>query len=101
MESTSATQFTVTWVTSEFNCDVYGYTIRLRHIPSGEMHFYFASGGDTNYYVADGLRAGFTYQVTVAGLQIDRELPEVGFINVTTGNDACLDRLMHISVNSQ
>ncbi|XP_071811335.1 uncharacterized protein [Apostichopus japonicus] len=84
VESTSATQFTVTWVTSEFNCDVYGYTIRLRHIPSGEMHFYFASGGDTNYYVADGLRAGFTYQVTVAGLQIDRELPEVGFINVTT-----------------
>lgn len=85
--SISSTEVNVTWATSEFNCDVFGYTIRFTRLSAGEVDYFYAHGGDTTFYVIDGLTPGFSYQVTVAGLQIDRELPEVGFVNVTTGKE--------------
>lgn len=81
------TQYSVTvnWKVSEVNCDVFGYTIRLRNIETEIVKAFYAHGGATNSLVADGLERDSTYQVTVAGLQIDRQLPEVGFVNVSTG----------------
>ena len=75
----------MSWEVSEFNCDVFGYTIRVTDLVSQDVEVYYAHGGDTSSLIADGLQSQTTYQVTVAGLQIDRQLPQVGFVNASTG----------------
>ena len=52
--------------------------------------YYFVNRGDTNSYVAGGLSLGVTYVVTLSTLQISGELPQIGFVNVTTGRNEIL-----------
>ena len=84
-DARTPTSITVSWQVSDVNCDVYGYTIRVTDVVSQAIEVYYAHGGDTSSVVADELQTQTTYQVTVAGLQIDRQLPEVGFVNISTG----------------
>lgn len=72
------TRTIVTWQVSNINCDVFGYNIYYYSQTSGMRNVSRVYGGDVNRFTLDDLEAGVIYDISVAALQMDRELPEVG-----------------------
>lgn len=72
------TRMSVTWQISDVNCDVIGYNIYYYSQSSGMRSVSTVYGGDVNQFTLDDLEAGVIYDISVAALQTDREMPEVG-----------------------
>lgn len=74
----SYTETNVTWENSEFNCDVFGYNIYYTSRNTGIRTTATVYGGDATEVTLQELEEGVIYDISVAALQTERELPEVG-----------------------
>lgn len=68
----------VTWDVSDVNCDVIGYNVYYYSQSSGERSTSTVFGGDVSGVTLEDLEVGVIYDISVAALQTDRELSEVG-----------------------
>ena len=68
----------VTWDVSDVNCDVIGYNVYYYSQSSGQRSTSTVYGGDVSGVILNDLEVGVIYDISVAALQTDRELSEVG-----------------------